>query len=160
MTRRGLLAAGGLALLAGCGKDDAAEPLPTASESLLLQLAAERASAASLDGLDARAPAADRELVRRLARRADDRARRLAAAVAAEGGRPHDAPAPDEPDSAVPDDAIERSRAAVAAHVEGIQWLGGDELRRLGTGLVTESAADLAVLGAVFGISTAEAFPG
>jgi hypothetical protein len=157
VTRRGLLAAGGLALLAGCGKDDAAAPLPTAGDALLRQLAAERSLAAALDGLDA--PPAGRETVRRLAARADARVERLAAAVSAEGGRPHDAPAP-EGGAAGPDAAIDRSRAALEAHVEGIQWLGGDELRRLGSRMVTESATDLTVLGGVFGTSTTEAFPG
>jgi hypothetical protein len=155
VTRRGLLAAGGLALLAGCGKDDAAAPLPTAADSLLLQLAAERGLAAALDGLDAPDP----EVVRRLAARADDRARRIAAALSAEGGRPHDAPAP-AGGEAGPEQALERSRAALASHVEGIQWLGGDALRRLGSRLVTESATDLVVLGDVLGTPTAEAFPG
>ena len=47
MTRRALVAAGALAVLAGCGKEDE-EPAATPADALLPSLAAERAFGASI----------------------------------------------------------------------------------------------------------------
>jgi hypothetical protein len=154
VTRRALLAAGSSALLAGCGKDLADDaPVPPAEEALARGLEAERALAAALDGLPVRGD--DRALVRRLAARSAERARRIAAAAglaaAAPGG---DAGGGD------PAAAADRARAALAAHVEALPSLARGELRGLGTDLVVESAQDLAMIGAVFRLETVEAFPG
>jgi hypothetical protein len=178
VTRRGLLAAGGAALLAGCGKDDAAEPPPRPVHALMHELAAERTAVAALAGLPG---GADREHVRRIEQRTRDRARRLAAAIAANGGRAQPAPAADSPTAAADPPAVaagdtEQSaadpsaadpsaaaiaalRAAVAAHVFALPDLTPD-LRRLAADLVPEAAADLAVLGAVLGVPAEEPFPG
>jgi hypothetical protein len=169
-------------VLAGCGKDIAAQPLPRAVDALLAQLAAERALVAALEGVPERAgsaPGAESSpgagsspgggpppgdvippddaaaLVRRLRLRAADRARRLAAAVADEGGRPHDAPPPAS--SARP---VAAARAALAAHVAALPALTGRAHRRLAADLVTEEAGDLAVLGAMLGAEPDGAFPG
>jgi len=135
VTRRALLV-GGAALLAGCGKDDAAAPPPRPEDALLRELAAERALEAALDDP-------------RLAARSRERARRLAAAIAERGGRPHDAPPAQESG-----DPVARARAALAAHVAALPDLG--DLRGLGSDMVEESAADLEVLGGPAG----DAFPG
>jgi hypothetical protein len=139
VSRRTVLAAGALAVLAGCGEDDegaAARP----ADALLPSLAAERALAAAAGGFP------------RIAARSRDRARRLAAAVSAAGGRPHDAPAP----AGGAGDPVELGHAALAAHIDALPSLGGRELRRLGADLVTGVAADIAVLGE----QAVEAFPG
>jgi hypothetical protein len=151
VTRRTLLAAGGAVLLAGCGKDlPEVPPQPTADEALGRALEAERAMGLAVSGLQA--PRDDRELVRRLAARSDARARRIeeAAGVRSEV----------EGSTGDPEAAVERARAALAAHVEALPSLTEPRLRRLGTDLVVETATDLAVLGAVFGLTTAETFPG
>ena len=137
--------AGGALLLAGCGKDDAAAPPPRAVDALLRQLAAERAVVAAL------APTAEREaLVSRLRARAGVRARRLAAAVSAAGGRPHEAPQGEG--GADPVAALE---AALTAHADAVPDLTTREQRDLVADLVAGAATDLVLLGA-----RAEAFPG
>jgi hypothetical protein len=159
VTRRALLA-GGAVLLAGCGKDLASQPqLPAPSEALSSQLAAERGLQAALSGLEARAPRRDRALVRRLSARSSERTRRISAAAVAEGGRPSDAPVREDaaPD---PEVAAARARKALATHVEALPALRRGELRGLGTELVIEAAEDLAMIGAVFRLTTVEAFPG
>jgi hypothetical protein len=134
LNRRALLAGSAVALLAGCGEED--EPAaPRPADTLLRSLAAERALAAA-------AP-------RRVARRARERSRRLAAAVSSQGGRPHDAPAP-----AAGGDAVPAARAALDAHVDSLPLLAGD-LRALAGEMVVGAAADLAVL-----TDEAESFPG
>jgi len=144
-TRRGALAAGAVVLLGGCGKDDAAAPPPRASDALLRQLAAERAVVAAL------APPAERGVPARVVRaRAIERARRLAAALSAAGGRPHDAPQGES--AADPDEAL---RAALAAHAAAVPTLATREHRALVADLVAGAATDLVLLGA-----GAEAFPG
>jgi hypothetical protein len=140
MSRRAALVAG-VAVLVGCGKDDAAAPPsePSAAEALLGALAAQRAAVAAL-------ATADRAIEARTAAGA----RRLAAALSAEGGRPHDAPQPaagGDPEAAL--------RAALEAHVAALPALSTRDLRRLGAGLVAGTAADLALL-----TGRAEAFPG
>ncbi|MGZ8650046.1 MAG: hypothetical protein ACXW08_15695 [Solirubrobacteraceae bacterium] len=134
MSRRGFVAGGAAALLVGCGEED--EPAaPRPAEVLLRSLAAERALAA---------PAR-----RAVAARAGERAQRLASAVAEQGGRPHDAPAP-----AGGDDPVAAARAALVAHVESLPVLTRD-LRALAGEMIVGAAADLALLG-----NEAEAFPG
>jgi hypothetical protein len=142
--RRTLLLAGGAGLLAaGCGKDETAEP-PPVTEVLLRSLAAERALANDLQGATG--------LAGRIGDRAADRASLLASTISAEGGRPHDAPAPSS--ASDPSAAPEHAREALEAHVAALPSLNG-ELRTFGADLVAESAADAALLGA-----PAEAFPG
>jgi hypothetical protein len=130
-----LLAGGAVALLAGCGKED--EPAaPRPADVLLRSLAAERVLAAAAS--------------RTVARRARERARRLASAVAEQGGRPHDAPAA----GAEGRDPAAAARTALVAHVESLPALRGD-LRALAADMIVGAAADLAALG-----GEAEAFPG
>ena len=144
--RRALLLGGGAALLAaGCGKDEAVGP-PPAAQVLLQSLVAERALAHDLEG--------SRGLNERIRLRALDRARRIASAVSAAGGGPHDVRAPDTaPD---PSAAPGRAQAALESHVTALPSLKGSD-RALGTDLVAESAADAALLGAP---GTGSAFPG
>ena len=130
---------GAVAVLAGWGEEDegtAARP----ADVLLPSLAAERALAA----------AAGSEFPR-VAARARERARRLASVVAAEGGRPHDAPAPEDGG-----DAVERGRAALTAHVAALPGLDDRGLRRLGAEIVTGAAEDVAAMSD----EALEAFPG
>jgi hypothetical protein len=148
VTRRALLA-GGVVLLAGCGKDlPETPPLPPAEEALGRQLEAEQALQAALDGL--RAPPEDRDLVRRTALRSAHRARRIAAAA---GVSPERVSAGGDD----PELAVERAQAALAIHVDALPSLDD---RLLGTDLVVQSAADAALLGAMFGSGRVEAFPG
>jgi hypothetical protein len=142
VSRRALLAAGGAVLLAGCGSDE--PPPPDVANVMLGQLVAERALAHDLAGASG--------LERRIGRRAAARARRLASAVSAAGGDPHDAP---EPDSAPnPGAAGAQARTALERHVTALPVLAG-ELRAMGADLVAGAAADAALLGAAGG-----AFPG
>jgi hypothetical protein len=124
-------------------------PPPRPVAALLRQLAAEHA----LLGALTRLPAHDDDLIRRLAARSRDRARRLSTAIEAEGGRP--SPRVDDPGV-----AFERARAALAAHVTALPELARSDLRRLGADLVAESAADLALLGEELGEPAGDAFPG
>ena len=148
VTRRGLLAASALAVIAGCAEDEEAEPA-SATSALLASLAAERALAA--------ATASGRPVVRDVSARARERARRLAAAVSAAGGRPHDAPAPGDPSSG---EIVARGQAALAAHVAALPSLEGREQRMLAADLVAGAAADAAVLADTFDLAAADAFPG
>jgi hypothetical protein len=158
VSRRELLALGSATLLVGCGKDQEPPVPPPAPDALLRSMEAERAVTAALTALEA--PRRERDLVRTLAFRADERAQQAAAAVAALTGRSHDPSAPAGGD-VEPEAALERLRAALATHVEAMPSLRGREFRRLGTNFVTGSAGDLALLAAVFGSpSPAEAFPG
>jgi hypothetical protein len=150
-SRRSLLAAGALAVLAGCGEDDEAATSARVVDALLRQLAAERALAA--------ATAEGRPLVERVSARARERARVLASAVAAEGGRPHDAPQPQAAPAGA-EEILARGRAALAAHVAALPSLDGRELRRMAADLVAGAAADLAVLGDQLGRPVSDPFPG
>jgi hypothetical protein len=148
VTRRVLLAGGAAALLAGCGEEEQVAAAP--ADVMLRQLAAERELAAAIvPGTVARGVSA----------RARARAARLAAAVAAEGGRPHDAPQP--PDERVsPEEAVARGQAAIVAHVVALPSLAGRELRELGADLLTGAAGDTALLSDALGIPVQDAFPG
>jgi hypothetical protein len=141
--RRGFLLAGGAALLAGCGTDDETPP-PAPAHVMLGQLGAERALAYELSGTSG--------LRRRIFVRSTDRARRLASAIAAAGGAPHDAGAPDSPPDAGA--APARARVALEQHVTALPSLTGS-LRALGADLVAGAATDAALLA-----RAAEAFPG
>jgi hypothetical protein len=154
VTRRLFLAGGALALLAGCGEEDEVAAAP--ADALLRQLAAERDFAAAIPtGASGEAAGTAREV----AARARERAERLAAAVSAEGGRPHDAPqSPDERVS--PEEAVARGQAAIVAHVVALPSLAGAELRKLGAELVTGAAGDTALLSDALGIPVADPFPG
>jgi hypothetical protein len=100
-------------------------------------------------------PLADRTLVRRIEGRVRERAAQAAAALSAAGGRPHDAPEPEEIG-----DPLDRARAALEAHVAALPTLSGRDLRELGASLVEGSAADLALLEAVLASPSGDAFPG
>jgi hypothetical protein len=135
------VAAGALAVLAGCGKEDE-EPTATPADALLPSLAAERGFGAAVAS-------------RRIAARSRERAGQIAAAISAAGGRPHDAPAP-----AGDGDPDELGRAALVAHVAVLPALEGRELRGLGAELVAGAAADVAVLGDELGEQAVDPFPG
>jgi hypothetical protein len=138
----------------GCGEEEVV--VPPASEALLRQLAAERAlAAATPEGVSGAAKAT----AEKVARRARGRAARLAAAVAAEGGRPHDAPQPPA-ERVAPEEAVARGQAAIVAHVVALPSLGGRDLRRLGAEMVRGAAADTAVLSDALEMPVAEPFPG
>jgi hypothetical protein len=146
-----LLAGGAVALLAGCGEEEEVAAAP--ADALLRQLAAERElAAATVSGPGART-------AREVSARARARAARLAAAVAAEGGRPHDAPQPPA-ERVPPEEAVARGQAAIVAHVVALPSLAGRELRELGAELVTGAAGDTALLSDALGIPVEEAFPG
>jgi hypothetical protein len=141
VTRRSLMAAGALAVLAGCAKEDE-EPAAMPADALLPSRAAERAFGAAVSS-------------RRIAVRSRERAGQIAAAISAAGGRPHDAPAP-----AGGGDAVELGRAALVAHVTVLPALEGRELRGLGAELVAGAAADVAVLEDELGEPAVDPFPG
>ena len=154
VTRRALLAGGAAALLAGCGEEE--EVVAAPADAMLRQLAAERALAAAMPiGVSGDAA----ETARKVSARARERAERLAAAVAAEGGRPHDAPQP--PDERVaPEEAVARGQEAIVAHVVALPSLTGRELRELGAELVAGAAGDTALLSDALGIPVEDPFPG
>jgi hypothetical protein len=148
VSRRTLLAASAVAVLAGCGEDDEAAP---AAEVLLRSLAAERALAA--------ATASGPGVVSRVGERARERSEKLASALSAAGGRPHDAPAGEGGDAS-PDEIVSRASAALDAHVAALPSLEGPELRALAADLITGAAADAAILGDELDVPVADAFPG
>ena len=149
--RRALLAGGALALLAGCGEEE--EVVAAPADVMLRQLAAERElAAATVSGPGA-------ETAREVSARANERAERLAAAVSAEGGRPHDAPQPPS-ERVSPEEAIARGPAAIVAHVVALPSLAGRELRELGAELVVGAAGDTALLSDALGMPVEDPFPG
>ena len=157
VTRRALLAGGAVALLAGCGEEDDVVAAP--ADAMLRELAAERALVAATGEVPRGAPPDAAGTVREVSRRAGERARKLAAAVAAEGGRPHDAPqaAAERVDA---QEALARAQAAIVAHVVALPSLAGRELRRLGADLVAGAAADTALLSDALGLPVDDPFPG
>jgi hypothetical protein len=160
VSRRALLVAGGAVLFAACGKDEAERAAPPpAADALRLQLAAERELVSRLVLMPMITPRRDQRLVADLSVRAGRRARRVAAALSAAGGRPHDVPQAkaSRPNLAA---ALTASRKALTAHVTALPGMSGRELRALGADLVAESAADLALLGDVFGARSEGPFPG
>ena len=157
MTRRALLAGGAAALLAGCGAEE--EVVVAPADAMLRQLAAERALVAATGELPRGAPAAAADTVRAVSAEAAERARRLAAAVSAEGGRPHDAPQP-AARRVDAQEALARAEAAIVAHVVALPSLAGRELRKLGAELVTGAAADAALLSDALGMPVEDPFPG
>jgi hypothetical protein len=157
VTRRALLAGGAVALLAGCGEEDQTVARP--ADALLRQLAAERALAAATGELPRGAPRAAAGTVREVSDRSQARAQKLAAAVAAEGGRPHDAPQPPA-ERVGAQEAIARAQAAIVAHVVALPSLAGRESRLLGADLVAGAAADTALLSDALGLPVEDPFPG
>jgi hypothetical protein len=160
VSRRALLVAGGAVLFAGCGKDEAELGAPPSrAEALRSQLAAERELVSRLALMPRLAPPRDRRLVRDIAVRARRRSEILAAALSAAGGRPHDVP---QPAAGKPEvsEALAGAREALTAHVTALPGMTGRDLRALGADLVAESAADLALLAAVFHAPPETAFPG
>ena len=157
VTRRGLLAGGAVALLAGCGEEEDVVAAP--ADALLRELAAERALAAATGELPSGAPRSAATTVREVSARARERARKLAAAMSAEGGRPHDAPQPAD-ERVEAEEAVARAQAAIVAHVAALPSLAGRELRALGAELVTGAAADTALLSDALGMPVADPFPG
>jgi hypothetical protein len=150
-TRRGLLLAGGATILAGCGKEKVADA-PPATEVLRRVVDAESALA-----LAARTQvSSERALLRRIAQRADSRAGRVIAVLHQLVGRGAEAPERDEPVG----DPLERGRAALETNVASLPSLSDRDLRELGAFLVEECAADLALLEAVLGPVSGDAFPG
>jgi hypothetical protein len=157
VTRRALLAGSAVVLLAGCGEDDEEAAAP-ASDALLRELAAERALIAATARPPRGLTVLEADKVREISTRARNRAAELAAAVSAEGGRPHDAPElPAE--RVTPEEAVARAQAAIVAHVVALPSLGGD-LRGLGAGMVRGAATDTALLSDALGIPVEDPFPG
>jgi hypothetical protein len=157
VSRRLFLAGGAAALLAGCGEEEQVVASP--ADAMLRQLAAERALVAATGELPRGAPRDAADTVRAVSAEASERARRLAAAVSQEGGRPHDAPQP-AAERVSPDEAVARAQAAIVAHVVALPSLGGRELRELGADLVAGAAADAALLSDALGIPVEDPFPG
>jgi hypothetical protein len=157
VTRRGLLAGGALALLVGCGEEDNVVAAP--ADALLGQLAAERALVAATGELPQGAPPEAADTVRLVSAEAAERARKLAAAVSAEGGRPHDAPQP-AAERVDAEEALARAEAAIVAHVTALPSLAGRELRLLGADMVAGAAADTARLSDALGSPVRNPFPG
>jgi hypothetical protein len=157
VTRRVLLAGGAAALLAGCGEEE--EVVAAPADALLRQLAAERALVAATGELPRGAPPAAADTVRLVSAEAAERARKLAAAVSAEGGRPHDAPQP-AAERVDAGEALSRAEAAIVAHVVALPSLAGRELRLLGADMVAGAAAGTARLSDAFGTPVHDAFPG
>ncbi len=105
------------------------------------------------------APPAAANTVRLVSVEAAERARKLAAAVSAEGGRPHDAPQP-AAERVDAEEALARAEAAIVAHVAALPSLAGRELRLLGADMVAGAAADTARLGDALGTPVHDPFPG
>jgi hypothetical protein len=144
-TRRALLGAGALALLAGCGPPD--EPEPDVSVVLGEQLRAELRVVAAYEGVDDAKAAA-------LARRARERVRRLEEAGAAAATTP--------PASASGlEAALEAERAALEAHVQAVGLLESREHRELLAELIAGAAAHESALLTLLGRPPSpSAFPG
>ena len=157
VSRRALLAGGAVALLAGCGEDDDVFAQP--ADALLRQLAAERALVAATGELPSGAPRAAADTVREVSDRSQARAQELAAAVAGEGGRPHDAPQP-AAERLDAREALARAQAAIVAHVVALPSLAGRKLRLFGADLVAGAAADTALLSDALGLPVDDPFPG
>jgi hypothetical protein len=158
VSRRLFLAGGAVALLtAGCGEEENVVAAP--ADALLRQLAAERSLAAATGELPSGAPRSAADTVREISTRARARATKLARAVAAEGGSPHDAP--QQPGERTPAaEAIARAQAAIVAHVGALPSLAGRELRSLGAEMVIGAAADTALLSDALEAPVDDPFPG
>ena len=153
VTRRSLLAATGLALLAtGCGEEGNVVARP--DDALQRQLEAESALAAATGQMPAGAPRAAADTVREVSARSQARVRRLAAALSKEGYEIAKA------ERVGAEQAVALAQAAIVAHVVAMPSLTGPELRRLGADLVAGAAADTAVLSDALGNPVHDAFPG
>jgi hypothetical protein len=156
VSRRGFLAGGAVALLAGCGEEDVVVVRP--ADAMRRQLAAEQALAAATAQLPRSAPRSAADTVRKVSERAEERARKLAVALSAEGGPPeYTIEAVERVDAA---EAVARAQAAIVAHVVALPDLAGRELRLLGGDLVAGAAADTALLSDALGLPVDDPFPG
>ena len=148
-TRRALLGAGAVALLAGCGPQEEAEVVP--AEVLTKQLRAEEALIASyvaLSGLSLDTSA--------LRMGASARIDRLVAA----GGKPSAAPV-DPPATPGLEAVLEAQRRALRAHVQALGELRDPKWSELLGGLITSSAAhETALLELLERPPLPSAFPG
>jgi hypothetical protein len=146
ITRRALLGAGALALLAGCGPEE--EQKVDAGAVLSEQLRATQAAAGAYDGVDD---------ATKLRANAEARVELLEAAVQRAGGTP-------EPVASRPtglEAALAAESSALRAHVAAIGVLEAREWRELLAGLVTDAAAnESALLGRLKRPRAPSAFPG
>jgi hypothetical protein len=132
LTRRALLGAGAVALLAGCGAQEDPEVVP--SEVLAGQLELATLAAAAYEGV----PDAARERARSQAR-----VGRLTTAVAAAGGKL--TPTRSWVEAGLKE-ALAAERRALAAYVQGVGLLTAREHRELLGGLIADTAADESAL--------------
>ncbi|MDA0165477.1 hypothetical protein OM076_34730 [Solirubrobacter ginsenosidimutans] len=123
VTRRALLGAGALALLAGCGPPEEAKVDPAAV--LDEQLRVTQAVASAYAG------GAER-------RNAEARVKLVEDALRDAGGTPGAAPAAGATGATA---ALAAESAALRAHVAAVGELGGDDHRELLSGLIVEAAA-------------------
>jgi hypothetical protein len=137
VNRRGLLAAGGAVLLAGCGKPESATIGPDAA--LRRSLAAELAVLAAYDGLDQPGVSA-------LASRARARADSFRAAL---GGAPPPAAAAAGAPSL--ESALTAEHRALQAHVAGVGGTADRKVRALLAGAITDTAQSEARLAELLG---------
>jgi hypothetical protein len=153
VTRRALLGAGAVALLAGCGPQEEAEVVP--AEVLSEQLRAEEqvvAAYVALSGLPLDAGARASELRTGASARID----RLEAAGAKPSGAPVDPPATPGLEA-----ALEAERRALRAHVQALGQLRDPKWSELLGGLITSSAAhETALLKLLERPPLPSAFPG
>jgi hypothetical protein len=124
VTRRALLGAGAVALLAGCGPPE--EPEVDVAEVLGEQLRLTQAVAGAYAGVAGQGRAS-----------AEDRVRRLKVAVRGAGGTPRTAPSGDTGLEA----ALAAESAALRGHVAAIGQLQDRAYRELLAGLVIDAAA-------------------
>jgi hypothetical protein len=150
VTRRGLLAAGGAVLLAGCGKP--AGP-PAATDVLEDALAAQERAFSAYEGLRAPAP------VPELASRAHARVDSLRAAVRARNGSPATPPPP--VGNPTLETALEAERRALAATVAAVGRTTDRRVRALLADAIAGSAQNEAQLAQLVGRDPlANPFPG
>jgi hypothetical protein len=148
VTRRALLGAGAVALLAGCGPPEEVEP--AVDDVLTDQLRAERAVVAAYAGLSDRG-------IDDLRERARERVRRLEAALPAGAATPAAAP-PEQPGLEY---ALEAERHALRTHVQAVGLVQDRATRALNADLVADCArSESALLIALERPPFPSAFPG
>ncbi|HEY6888316.1 MAG TPA: hypothetical protein VI300_11065 [Solirubrobacter sp.] len=123
VTRRALLGAGALSLLAGCGPPD--EPKVDAGQVLGEQLRVTQLVVGAYAG------GAER-------RNAEARVKRIEDALVAAGGTPGAAPASGVVGA---NEALAAESAALRAHVAAVGELGGNDYRELLSGLIVDAAS-------------------
>lgn len=147
VTRRALLGAGAVALLAGCGPPEHEEIVP--ADVLRRQLEVTDAVIAAVEGVPEAAP---------LRRNAEDRARRIEAMLRAEAAAP--AAAKTFQAGTTLEGALAAESAALREYVAAIGLLGDREHRELLGGLVADSATNEAALLELLDRPLPTAFPG